>query len=272
MSKTFLLNPSILPSTPEQIDELNRGKEAILFNKENQKNSSNKLFFEREETLQSIGSRTIVKVNIEEKNYWKFNSGLKIRYERNFNNFNRRQTQPINATVIASDYIPTGAEILIHHNSLHDTNKIFDYPDQLSTHENESDIRYFSIPQEECFAYRVDKEFIPTNGFDFGLRIFKPYSGLLQNIEPTLIKNVLFVTTGEFKNKAVHVLSNSDYQMVFQDTNGREGNIIRFRHYPNDFDPREEVLAVDFNLTESILKGELLIGLTKSNCYKFNQP
>jgi len=67
-----------------------------------------------------------------------------------------------------------------------------------------------------CFAWHDGKDWQPLKPFDFALRIFKPYKGAIQGIEPTLINDTLFVTSGELKGKAVKTIKASDYQIVFQ--------------------------------------------------------
>src|SRR5688500_10528513 len=147
--------------------------------------------------LQYVQDRVILWVNLEEKNFHTFEGGQKIRLERNWDNLNQRYVQPVNATVISAEGIPEGAEILIGHNSTHPTNQIFNYKN-LSGEDIASDIKYFSVPLTECFAWRVgENEWQPLPNFDFALRVFKPYSGLIAGIEPTVCKDTLYATTGK---------------------------------------------------------------------------
>ena len=115
------------------------------------------------------------------------------------------------------------------------------------------------------FLYRKGDAWFPVKGFETGLRVFKPYEGILQGIEPKLVKDKLFITSGNLKGKVCLTLKSCDYQIVFQDINGREGNIIRLRHSDDEFHPREEIVAVDNEATELVQKGELLIGLTPTD-------
>jgi len=34
---------------------------------------------------------------------------------------------PVNGIVIDSEYMPQGANVIVHHNSVHDVNRIFNY-------------------------------------------------------------------------------------------------------------------------------------------------
>ena len=177
--------------------------------------------------LKAPSNRVIIKVDLESKNSHTFKDGTKIKLERVYDNFNMRYVKPVNAEVVDGKDIPTGAEILIHHNATHDTYKIFNY--QRPTTEASSDIQYFSIPIEECFMWREGKGSIwnALNNFVTALRIFKPYKGMLQGIEPEVMNNKLYITSGELKGRAVNTVISSDYEIIYQNDDGTEGRIIR---------------------------------------------
>lgn len=204
-------------------------------------------------------NRVIIKVDLESKNSHTFKDGTKIKLERVYDNFNMRYVKPVNATVVAAKYIPEGAEILIHHNATHDTYKLFNY--LKPTAEASSDIQYFSIPIEECFLWRdgQDKSWQPLNNFVTGLRIFEPYNGFLQGIPPTLIKNKIYVTSGELTGTVVTTLISSDYEIIYQNDDGTEGKIIRLRYYAEG-NERNEIIAIDHDLTSRVVNNEVLIG------------
>lgn len=210
--------------------------------------------------------RIIISVDHESKNTHTFQSGLKIRLERNWNNLNRRETEPVNAIVIAGEDIAPGSEILIHPNVTHDTNKIFNYK-KLSGLVEGSDVKHYSIPSDKCYAwYDADeKVWKPMKNFHFALRVYKPYDGPIIGIEPELIPDVLYVTTGKLKGQVVHTLKACDYEIIFQGKNDQEERLIRFRHFPDEDNDREEVIAVSKYLTNLVDNGELLIGMTSSS-------
>jgi hypothetical protein len=212
-------------------------------------------------------NRVIIKVDLESKNSHTFKDGTKIKLERVYDNFNMRYVKPVNATVVAAKGIPKGAEILIHHNATHDTYKLFNY--LRPTAEASSDIQYFSIPIEECFLWRdgQDKAWQPLNNFVTGLRIFQPYNGPLEGIPPTLIKNKIYVTSGELTGKVVTTLISSDYEIIYQNDDGTEGKIIRLRYYPEGHE-RNEVIAIDHDLTSRVINNEFLIGYGVSDASK----
>jgi hypothetical protein len=95
--------------------------------------------------------------------------------------------------------------------------------------------------------------------------VYKPYNGSLVGIEPTIIKDVLYITTGELKGSVVHTLKASDYTIIFQDINGREGRLCRCRHFEDEEHEREEVVAISHYLTEQVDKGELIVGISTSD-------
>lgn len=213
--------------------------------------------------------RIIISVDHESKNVHTFSDGTKIRLERDWNNLNRRETQPVNAIVIDGEDIKPGSEILIHPNVTHESNKLFNYK-KLSGSIEGSDIKYYSVTSDKCYAWydEEEKTWKPLKGFDFALRVFKPYVGPILGIEPELIPDVLYVTTGELKGQVVHTLKACDYEIIFQGREGREERILRFRHFPGEDNDREEVIAVSHHLTSLVDKGDILIGLNTNTAYK----
>jgi hypothetical protein len=211
--------------------------------------------------LQAVEGKVIISVDLESKNSHTFSDGTKIRLERQYNNLNRRETHPVNATVISGEGMNSGSQILIHPNMTHETYRIYDYAPLSGTIEG-SDIKYYSIPEEQCYAWLDGDTWKPLKNFDFALRVYIPYVGLIDGIEPTLVKDVLYVTTGEFKGKVVHTLKSCDYEIIFQGSNGQEDRLIRFRHFPDQEHEREEVIAVDEYLTKKVNNKELIIGLS----------
>ena len=220
--------------------------------------------------LKAPSNRVIIKVDLESKNSHTFKDGTKIKLERVYDNFNMRYVKPVNAEVVDAKDIPSGSEILIHHNATHDTYKIFNY--QRPTTEASSDIQYFSIPIEECFMWRKEKGSLwnALNNFVTALRIFKPYKGMLEGIEPEVMNNKLFITSGELKGRAVNTVISSDYEIIYQNDDGTEGRIIRLRYYPDGND-RNEIIAINDNMTELIENGELLVGYNKSDAKQLKE-
>ena len=220
--------------------------------------------------LKAINGRVVISVDMEKKNFHTFSNGTVIRLERKYDNFNKRYTQPINATVIDSENIPNGVDVLVQHNATHPVHEIFNYK-TLSGDDIASDIRYFSIPEHDCYAWFDGGEWQPTTGFVFGLRIFQPYKGTLSGIAPKLIKDVLYITTGEYSNQVVHTLKSSDYELIFQGISGKEERIIRCRHFEVEGHHREEIICTNDELTNKVQSGEYLIGLNTTDAKRIKR-
>lgn len=216
--------------------------------------------------------RVIVSVDMQYKNKHTFEDGTQIELVRQVNNFDRKYTEPVNAIVISGNKLPEGAEVLIHPNSTHDTNRIFNHG-RISGKQIASEINIYSIREEDCYMWRKGTtEWTPCSIYETGLRVFVPYIGLLVGIEPKLIKNMLYATTGKFKGQVVKTLKACDYELIFNDLDGREKRIIRFRpegdfSSPNPAHHREpEVIAIMHDLTDKVNDGDLYIGLSISDC------
>lgn len=216
--------------------------------------------------------RVLLRVDTDFKNNYDIQgeNGNKItlRLERDVENLNRREVSPVEGTCLYSDYIPKDSIVVFHHNSAHPTNEIFDH-DELTADEKANGIKLYSIPESECFLWRKENEteWQPLNGFAIGLRVFEPYNGILEGIEPKLIKDTLYVKTGYYKGKVVKTIKASDYELVIRGTLGKEDRIIRFRTF-KEYNIKEEVMYVENELTQKVKKGLLIIGLAPQNCCK----
>lgn len=215
-------------------------------------------------SLKTVSGKVIVRIDMQSKNQHTFSNGTTIRLERQFNNLNRRETEPTNGIVVSSEHIPEGSEILVHQNATNEANRIFNYQQSSDI----GDIRHYSIPEDHCFIWK-DKDGIwqPLPPYETALRVFKPYAGILSGIEPSKIKDTLYVTSGELKGKCVATLKACDFQIVFQGSNGKEDSIIRFRPFGDDKNQREpEAIAILTKETKKIKDGTLYVGLTPSDC------
>jgi len=260
MAKHFVVNPNVESVGKEAATAAAARDQKILKDSELLSRERNAKQLAEYDDLVHVEGRVIIKVDMDYKNSHTFADGTVIRREREFNEFNRNITQPVNAVVISGEDMLKGSEILIHQNGAQDSYRIFDYND-----ENEK-VKYYSIAHEHCFAWHDGKRWLPLPPYDFALRVFKPYVGVLQDIEPTQLKDTLFVTTGELAGNVVKTLIACDYQIIFNDKDGREGNLIRFRPFGCKRSQREEeALAILGDETEKVLSGEYLVGITISD-------
>ncbi len=216
--------------------------------------------------LKHVEGRVVCKIDIEAKNWHTFSNGVKIRRERQYNEFNRRISEPTNAIVISGNEIPSGVEILIHPNAVHDSNRIFNYK-KLSGKEEASDVKYYAIRESDCFAWLdEDGTWKPLKPFETALRVYIPYKGLLDGIPPKQIKDCLYVTSGRLSKKVIKTIVASDYEIIFQDITGREGRLIRFRPDGDEKNNREpEAIAILTDITKKVNNGEYLVGISLSD-------
>ncbi len=214
--------------------------------------------------LKHTDGRIVILADKDQKNYITLEGGTIIRIERDYNNLDRSYTQQVLGTIVSGEGVPEGALILFHFNSLHDSYKVFNhYP--LSGEQIAAGIETYSIPEEMCYLWKTDGEWQPCRGFVIGERVWEPYTGIIQGIEPKKIKDTLYIQTGEFKGYVVATLkAASDFQIIFKNEKGKDEVIIRCRHYEGEDHERNEIVAIRHDLTEKVNEGKLLIGLSAS--------
>lgn len=222
--------------------------------------------------IRNYAGRLVIAVNPQVKDSHTFASGDKIHILRDRDNFDRRYTQPTQAVLISATHeIPAMSEVLIHHNAVDDVNRLFaiEIPDD---HETLRYHKMYSVFEADVFAWKDSLGlWHGCNNYSLGLRVFQPYKhGRVQGIPPTKLKNVLYALTGTLKDKAVHVLPYSDYQLSFMH-GGQLINLIRFRHFEDESAEREEVLAINLRLTQQVHDDTLLLGITENDAVPLSQ-
>lgn len=221
--------------------------------------------------MKTVAGRVIVSCDMQGKNSHQFKDGTKIFLGRQYNNLNRRETEPINCFVIDAENIPIGAEVLVHHNSLHDVNKIFNYK-PLGGESIRDTVEYFSLLERECYLWRIDNgPWHPSKGYATGLRVFIPYEGEIVGIEHKKVKNHLYITSGEYAGQVCQTVKAADYEMIFQGDDGREKRVIRCRHFEDEYHEREEIIAINHELTNLVREGKYFIGLNVSDAKPLKQ-
>jgi len=261
MSKYFLIDPSI--KNVSRTDILSIEKERVTGIDERALSLEEKaaIVLLEDDTLKRVSGRVVVKLNNQNKNYYTFEGGEKIRLERQFNNLNRRETEPVNVIVIDADNISAGTEMLVYYNAIHDSNRVFNYKDK------SPNVCYYSIKEEDCYLYLEDGGWKSIPPYETALRVFEPYTGVLENVDHKVLKDTLYVTSGAYKGKVVKTLRGCDFTVVFQNTDGREGNIVIFRPFgipKNNLE--EEAIAVLDELTKKVKSGTLYVGLNTKDC------
>lgn len=260
MNKKYFVLIEDKEVSKKEIAQIEKEKQKKLKNHSKKIAQINEKKIKQKVDLKHTHDRVVISINLESKNSHTFSNGDKIYIGRQYNNLNRRETEPVNAYVISGDEMPTGCEILIHPNAIQDSYKIFGFNEDIS------DVKYYSIPKNQCYLWK-DEEGIwnPLKGFVTALRVFEEYKGILSGIDNTQIKNVLYITSGKLKGKVVHTLKACDYEIIFMGEKGVEERIIRCRHFDNEINEREEIIAVDDVLTKKVLSGDLLVGISSSD-------
>ncbi len=265
-SKYFIIDESINSVATEELEIIQKGKQQIKRKDYEQRRERATEKIAQEDSLRHVEGRVVIKVDLDSKDSWTFENGMKIEYKRQFNNFNERETKPVNAIVISGEGIKSGAEILIHPNVIHDSNRIFSYKESSDT------VKYYSIHHDMCFAWHDGIGWQPLAPYDFALRVFKPYEGLIAGIAPEQLKDTLYVTTGELKGQVVKTLVACDYEVIFQGKNGREQHLIRFRPFGDNKTKREEeALAILHDETNKVNSGKYLVGINKGDAKPINE-
>lgn len=271
MSKKYFIYGHEDKNSKEDVLEIESSNEGMWGKIESDYEERKRFIAKQRVELKAPEGKVIVRVDLQSKNYHTFSDGTKIRLERQFDNMNKRETEPVNAIVIDAENIPVGSEVLIHPNATGETNKIHDYA-KLSGELTSSDISYYSIPEDMCFIFRYNNEWKPVFPYEKALRVFESYKGKIIGIEPRKIKDVLYVLSGDFKGNIVHCVNAAAYEVIFQDTNGQEGRLIRFRPNGDEKNKREpEAIAIRNDMNKKLKKGELLIGLSPNDAKPLNE-
>lgn len=217
--------------------------------------------------LKNVEGRIVVKADKDGKNWHTFSDGKKIRLERDYNNLDYKYTKQVLGEVVSADDVPTGAMLLFHHNCIHPVNQILNHS-KLSGEEITSGVEIFSFSTDECYLWKMpgDKEWKPLKGFATALRVFEPYLGVLQNIPHKKIENILYLTSGNLKGNVCHTLKACDMPIIFNNDEGIEETIIRCRHFEDEEHEREEIVAINHDLTKKIENGSLYVGVTEKDC------
>jgi len=232
-----------------------------------------RLWTPNEGRLTNTEGRVLLKVDLNYKNNHTFSNGVTISLQRKYENFDRKYTEPVHGEVISGGGLPKGVLMLFHHNGCREENEVLN-SGQLSGEQIASDIKIFSVLEEDCFAWKVpDGEWQPTSTFDFAYRVFIPYKGPIHGIEPTLCKDTLYMRTGEYAGFVVRTIKACDYEIVFREpSTGQEARIIRCRPNGDERTKREEeVIAIDHSLTKKVKEGLVHVGLSKSDAKPINE-
>lgn len=232
----------------------------------------------------ALRGQVLFKVDTRQKETLSLTDDITISISKGYD-FNLRVERSSRGICIDGEGIPEGADICFHHNA---TDATFQVPPQhfLTQEEVLAGWGVYNADCDSVFIYRVNGVWHPYKNFLITSRIFKKYVGAMVGVPTEQIKNRLYVVSGtdrieqnisakEYKEpindlsgKVIVVTENSDYQIIFHDTDNKEYSVIRTR--------AREVLAIDNELTERVNNGEYLVGITEKDAqpikifHKFN--
>lgn len=221
--------------------------------------------------VKHVEGRICVLVDVNQKNYFTFKDGTVIKLERDVQNLDRGYTQQVLGTVIDAEHVPSGALILFHFNSLHPSNEVLNHK-ELSGEDIASGIKIYSLPVDECYLWKKDGEWQGIHPFVTGLRVYRPYVGLIEGMRPTKLKNTLYIKEGRYAGKVVTTVIAADHVITFRNENGVDENILKCRDYQYDIDyDRQEIIAVREDLTKELEEGLLYVGLSGDTSEPLNK-
>lgn len=202
-----------------------------------------------------------------------FSDGTELVIEKDMNNLDGAYTRPTFGYCISGKGIPENAIVLFHFNAAHDVNRLFNNS-QLSGEEVASGTSIYSMLETECFLWKNpgENDWNPIGNFVLAERVFRPYSGaeIIQGIEPELLKDTLYIKTGELAGKVCFTLKSTDYRLIFRNEKGIDEELVRCRHSEDPEFEREEIVAISGELTSQLKKGKLLIGINAKTAKKLN--
>jgi len=218
----------------------------------------------------ALKGSVIIKIDTRQKERYSLGGGLILEIQKGYN-FNLREDRPSLAEIIDGAYFPSGTDILINYLALEPIYEITD-ENILTKQEKEQGYKIFSIPEDMCFAYFHEEEWHPCKEYLITLRVYKPYTGMIIGMPPTLVKNIMYVVKGfsegtekdkvDLSGKVAVTLDWADYEIIWHNKNSKEERLIRTRD--------REVIGIDKDALKKIKKGEYIIGISPTTATKLN--
>lgn len=219
----------------------------------------------------AIKTNIILKMDVRQKEKFNLTEDIQIEISKGFN-FNLREDRSSMGYIINGRGLTKGHQALCHHLTIESGNEVVGET-ILTEAEKKEGYKVFSVDRDMVFATSPDGiEWHPCKDFLITLRIFKPYKGKLKGIEPTVLKDRMYIIKGvdefeeqitDLSDKVACTTVNSDYQIIWHNKKNREQSLIRTRS--------REVLAIDNGMLEDLKNGELLIGLTATDCKTYKE-
>lgn len=220
--------------------------------------------------MRALRGNLIFKIDTKQKEKYALTKDVTIHIERGYN-FNLREDRAAFGYVIDGEGLPSGAMLLCNYLALEPTYEITNET-ILTDAEKSEGFKVFSIPLDMAFCYNNGDGWKPCKSYLITKRIFKPYTGNLQGIEPELVKNRMYVEKGivewegeseDLSGKVVVSLENCDYEIIFHTPDHREHRLIRSMD--------REIIAIDEGITDKLIKNKYLVGHSKQDCKYLNE-
>ena len=219
----------------------------------------------------AIKTNILLKMNTRQKERYALTDNIEIHIERSYN-FNLREDRSSMGYIVNGRGLTKGHQALCHHLTIESGNEVT-AETILTDDEKKIGFKVFSVDKDMVFATSLDGiEWHPCKDFLITFRIFKPYKGKLKGIEPTVLKDRMYIIKGvdefedeitDLSDKVACTTANSDYQIIWHNEKNREQSLIRTRS--------REILAIDNGMLEDLKKGKLLIGLTVTDCKTYKE-
>lgn len=215
--------------------------------------------------IRSAMNRVVVKMDVEQKSKLEFADGTLLYIEKNFN-FNLREDRCSYALCMYGEGLKEGCGLLLHHNSSHESNEVFDH-DLLTEDEKKDGWKIFSVDADMVFCYNNGEGWEPCKDFLITQRIFKPYLGKMVGIDHQQVKNRMYIVKGfdetdgdkvDLSGKVAVTLPHCDYEVIFHTPDNKEHHLIRSRI--------REIEALDNGMLRDVKKGKLYVGLNHKDC------
>lgn len=222
--------------------------------------------------MKALKNFTLIKIDTRQRERYRLGgTDIVLDISRGYN-FNLREDRPSLAEIIDGEDLPKGTGVLVNYLAIEPVYEVLD-EEILTKHEKQQGYKIFAIPSDMCFAYFDKGEWLPCKEYLITMRIFKPYTGRLAGITPTLIKNRMYVVKGfsegndnekiDLSGKVAVTLDWADYEIVWHSKDNKEQRLIRTRD--------REIIGVDKDALKKIKKGEYIIGLSPTTAKKLKE-
>lgn len=225
--------------------------------------------------IRAMPGNLLIAMDIKNKEIYNLTDDIQIELSVGFN-FNRRIDAPSIGVLIDGGEMPKGCFVMLHHNCSQSGHDIEGY-DLLTPEQVKKGFKAYNLPLDMCYFYFDKGDWQPCQDIVRTLRLYTPYVAPLGGLvlpemlaKPQLIEDRLLVINGidDWEDCKVDISRNvfivtkyADYEMLYHNEKNKEASVIRTR--------TRELVAIDGELTEKVLSGEILVGVSDTDCKPF---